>query len=494
MILRERGSNDAGPFSETSLTVMPHLSKDPRAITMEDAARAAIEAALKVGAKFADVRIEDTSTTIIELSNGVTKRSLASRLKGAGIRAFIDGAWAFGQATDLTPGGMRETGESVARLALATRSRVAKQFEIDGPSFQDKVKLKVKKPFQDVTFEEKIAFAKMIDDQARNFDDRIHNTRTIYGDLWTELYIANSLGTSVYLENSLPIVVSITTAKDGASRQRGYKSVSTRGGFEVLGSKKPQHIGEESARLAVALLSSQAAKGGTYDVVMDPILNGVMIHEAFGHASEADNWPAHTTVLEDKVGQSVGPAHLNLTDDPTLPGMRGSFEYDWEGTKTSKRVLVKDGILTELMHSLETAVLLDMEPNGSARAQSFMHSPLPRMSNTFMEPGDWNTDELISDTNEGILLCGFNYGYTDPAKGQFMFQANYGYLIENGETTQLVRDVSMAGQILEVLAKIDAIGEDFSMDSGMCGKSGQSVPSTSGGPHARIREIPVGGA
>ena len=473
---------------------MLRLSKDPEAITMEDAAKAAIEAVLNVGAKFADVRIENTTTTIIELSDGVTKRSLASRLKGAGIRAFIDGAWAFGQATDLTPKGMRETGESVARLALATRSRVAKRFEIDGPSFQDKVKLKVKKPVQDITFEEKIAFAKMIDDQARDFDDRIHNTRTVYGDLWTELYIANSLGTSVHLENSLPRIISITTAKDGANRQRGFKSMGTRGGFEELETEQPQHIGEESAKLAVDLLSSRAAKGGTYDVVMDPILNGVMVHEAFGHASEADNWPAHTTILEDKVGKRVGPEHLNLTDDPTLPGKRGSFEYDWEGTKTRKRTLVKDGILTELMHSLETAVLLNMEPNGSARAQSFMHPPLPRMSNTFMEPGDWDAEELIADTNGGILLCGFNYGYTDPSKGQFMFQANYGYMIENGELTELVRDVSMAGQILEVLAKIDAIGNDFLMESGTCGKSGQAVPDMSGGPHARIREIPVGGA
>ena len=473
---------------------MLRLSKDPEAITMEDAAKAAIEAVLNVGAKFADVRIENTTTTIIEMSDGVTKRSLASRLKGAGIRAFIDGAWAFGQATDLTPKGMRETGESVARLALATRSRVVRRFEIDGPSFQDKVKLKVKRPVQDITFEEKIAFAKMIDDQARDFDDRVHNTRTVYGDLWTELYIANSLGTSVHLENSLPRIISITTAKDGVNRQRGFKSMGTRGGFEGLETERPQHIGEESAKLAVDLLSSQAAKGGTYDVVMDPILNGVMVHEAFGHASEADNWPAHTTILEDKVGKRVGPEHLNLTDDPTLPGKRGSFEYDWEGTKTRKRTLVKDGILTELMHSLETAVLLDMDPNGSARAQSFMHPPLPRMSNTFMEPGDWDAEELISDTNEGILLCGFNYGYTDPSKGQFMFQANYGYLIENGELTELVRDVSMAGQILEVLAKIDAIGNDFSMESGTCGKSGQAVPDMSGGPHARIRKIPVGGA
>ena len=217
------------------------------------------------------------------------------------------------------------------------------------------------------------------------------------------------------------------------------------------------------------------------------------MHEAFGHAAEADNWPAHTTVLEDKVGEVVGPDHLNLSDDPTMVGERGSFAYDWEGTKTSKRHLVKDGVLNELLHSLETASRLDMAPNGSARAQSFMHSPLPRMSNTFMEPGDWDVEEMIQDMGNGIILCGFNYGYTEPAKGQFMFQANYGYIIENGEKTTMIRDVSLAGQILEVLPKIDAIGNDFEMDAGTCGKGGQGVPDMTGGPHARIRSMPVGG-
>ncbi len=122
-----------------------------------------------------------------------------------------------------------------------------------------------------------------------------------------------------------------------------------------------------------------------------------------------------------------------------------------------------------------------------------MHSPLPRMSNTLMEPGDWDVDELIADTGEGILLCSFNYGYTEPSKGQFMFQASHGFLIEKGEIGQMVRDVSLAGQILEVLPKIDAVGKDFKMDAGTCGKNGQMVPDMSGGPHARIRSIPVGG-
>lgn len=462
-------------------------------MSMEELARAALEAAQKAGASFADVRIENTTTTIIEISDGVTKRSMASRLKGAGIRAFTDGAWAFGQTTDLTPSGMRETAVSVAKLALATREKASEKFTIDGPSFSGNSTFKLKLHFDDVAIEDKIAYTKEIDDQARDFDSRIANTRTVYGDLWTELYAANSLGTSVYMENSLPRIISAPTAKDGANRQRAFKSIGTRGGFEEYQKEDTLNLGTSAADFVIRLLESEAVKGGVFDVILDPILNGVMVHEAFGHACEADNWPAHATVLEEKVGKMVGPEHLNISDDPTLPNQRGTFDYDWEGTKTSKHRLVQDGTLVELLHSLETSSRLGMEPNGAARAQSFMSTPLPRMSNTFMEPGDWDVQELIEDTREGLLLCSFNYGYTDPAKGQFMFQANYGYMIEKGELGKMIRDVSLAGQILEILPKVDAIAKDFELEAGTCGKSGQMVPDNSGGPHARIRSIPVGG-
>ncbi|MBE0526137.1 MAG: TldD/PmbA family protein, partial [Candidatus Thorarchaeota archaeon] len=299
---------------------------------MEDLATIAIEAALKAGATFADIRIENTVTTIIEINDGVSKQSMASRLKGAGIRAFIDGAWAFAQTTDLTPAGMRATSESVAKMALATRNRIAEKFEIDGPSFNDRFEYNVKKPFASVSIDEKMSLVKMIDDQARDFDKRITSTRSIYGDMYTELYVSNSLGTNIYAENSIPRIISAPTAKEGPNRQRIFKSLGIRGGFEVMDTIEAQNIGNDAAELVIELLSSVAADGGSYDVIMDPILNGVMTHEAFGHAAEADNWPSHTTVLEDKVGKEVGPEHLSITDDPTLDGKRGSYEYDWEGT------------------------------------------------------------------------------------------------------------------------------------------------------------------
>ncbi len=478
------------PYELKHLNMLRILAKE---ILMEDLAQVAIEAALNNGASFADVRIENTTTTIIEISDGITKQALASKLKGAGIRAFIDGAWAFAQTTDLTAAGMRSTAESVAKMALATKDKVVDKFEIDGPAFKGHQKLSVNKKFDSISIDEKMALVKQIDDQARDFDSRIISTRSVYGEMWTELYVANSLGTSIYAENSIPRIISAPTAKEGGNRQRTLRSISVRGGFEAMEREDAQNLGTTAAELVVALLSSKPAKGGTYDVIMDPILNGVMTHEAFGHATEADNWPAHATVLEEKVGEAVGPDYLSITDDPTLKGMRGSYEYDWEGTQSKKRQLVKNGVLTDLLHSLETASRLGMEPNGAARAQSFMYEPLPRMSNTFMEPGDYDVDELIQDTKSGILLCSFNYGYTQSAKGQFMFQASHGYIIENGEKTQMVRDVSLAGNILEILAKVDAIANDFELDAGSCGKGGQMVPTMTGGPHARIRGVPVGG-
>ncbi len=460
---------------------------------MEDLANAAIAAALDEGVEFVDVRVEDTQTTIIEISDGVTKRSMAAHLKGAGIRAFVDGSWGFSQTTDLTRAGMKKAGASVAKLALATREKVSAHFEIDGPSNKARSPISVKIPFSDIHFEDKIGFAKYIDEQAQSYDDRIANTRTIYGDLQTELYIVNSFGTSVYTENSLPRIISSLTATDGKNRRRASESIGIRSGFEFTESEEAQSIGSSTAELVIDLLSSKAAPGGVFDVVVDPVLNGVMVHEAFGHACEADNWPAHTTVLEDKIGKEVGPEQLNITDNPKLRGKRGSFDFDWEGTPTRKRTLVKDGVLTELLHDLETSSRLEMDVNGAARAQSFMHPPVPRMSNTYMEPGDWDVDELIADTESGILLCRFNYGYTEPAKGQFMFQAGHGYMIEGGELGHMVRDVSIAGHILDILAKVDAIGSDFELDAGNCGKGGQVVPDMSGGPHARIRNVPVGG-
>ncbi len=460
---------------------------------MEDLSQIAIESGLKAGASFVDIRIERTKQTSLDVVNEVSRNTILSTEKGAGIRAFADGSWAFGYTSDITKSGIKKASESITRMALVASKSIEAHFEIEAPSFQGKVEYNAKIPIDETDVEYKIDLVKELSKDIHFFNSRVKSSRVLYKDFYTELFIANSLGTSTYEETGRIIFIPFCTAKDERSTQQANVAIGLTGGLGDISDERMKWLVEEPSRVAVSLLNSKAIPGGIYDIIADPPLNGGMIHEAFGHACEGDSLTGGSSILQNRLGTAVGPEYINLVDDPTLKGHLGSFVYDWEGTRTTRKELVKKGILSEFMHSLDTASRLEMDANGAARAMSFMHPPIPRMSNTFMEPGDWDLDELIEDTKEGIIMCNVDYGYTDSSKGQFMFKAIHGQMIENGERTYVVRDASIAGQILEILSKIDAICNDFFYDAGNCGTQGQMAWVMSGGPHVRFRQVPVGG-
>ncbi|MHA2232348.1 MAG: TldD/PmbA family protein, partial [Candidatus Hodarchaeales archaeon] len=298
----------------------------------------------------------------------------------------------------------------------------------------------------------------------------------------------------VWNEISQIVLLSTAIAKEQNNRQEATKRMGFTAGFEKSIIDQFSGLGQESAEVAIDLLSSTMVKGGTYNVILNPDLTGLLMHEAFGHACEADNLLSHTTILEDQIGTSLGPDYLSISDDPMIPQAFGSFEYDWEGTKTKKRFLVKNGVLSEFLHNLETASVVNAEGNGAARAQDFMFPPVCRMSNTFVEPSDWKYNEMLAETREGLMLCDSVYGYCSPSDGMFTFRTHHGYLIENGEKTGIVRGVSLAGQILDILEKIEAIGNKIFLTPGGCGKWWQYASVALGGPYVRVDSIPVGGA
>lgn len=460
---------------------------------MENLADLAIKTGLDRGMSFVDIRIETTRMTSLEVVKGVTMKTLIANHTGAGIRVFTKGSWAFGHTSDLTTSGIKKAVESLSRMASTTTKWVDMNFEIDAPTFSGKATYKAKGPINKATIEEKIEVAQSIDQQLRHADSRITHTRVLYRDIWTDRYVANSLQTETHQETGQIAITPICTAKESANIQKVAIGYGLSGGLGDISKQAMQDLGTKPAKIAVDLLGSVSLKGGVYDVIADPVLNGAMIHEAFGHACEAGNHTAGSSVLKSKLNSSVGPETISITDDPTLEHHVGSYRYDSEGTPAQKRELVRDGVLSEFLHDLDTAARLKMEPNGAARAMSFMHPPIPRMSNTFMEPGDWSLNELIQDTKHGVLMCDVNYGYADSSKGQFMFQAPYGYQIQDGERTKMVRDVSIAGLITDILWKIDGVSSDFSYDVGNCGTQNQIVLVMSGGPHVRIRQVPVGG-
>ncbi len=460
---------------------------------MEDITNLAIETGLNAGASFVDIRLEYTRKTNLDVVNEVTRNTILATEKGAGIRAFVDGSWAFGYTSDVTKQGIQKAAESIAKMAITASKWAEERYEIEAPSFQDRIEYKAKTPIDETPVDYKIEQAKQLSKDMSQMDTRVKSARIIYRDVYTELYVANSLGTMVKEETGQIVFIPMCTVKDEKSTQQAHLALGLTGGLGDMSDDLMLMLVEEPSRVALSLLDSKAVKGGVYDVIADPALNGAMIHEAFGHACEGDSLTGGSSVLQEKMGTSVGPEHINLFDDPTMKGHVASFVYDWEGTRTKRKQLVKDGVLSEFMHSLDTASRLEMKANGAARAMTFMYPPIPRMSNTFMEPGDWNLEELIEDTKEGIIMCNVNYGYTDSTKGSFMFKSVHGQLIENGERTDIVRDASIAGQILDILPKIDAICNDFFYDAGSCGTQGQMAWVMSGGPHIRLRQVPVGG-
>jgi TldD protein len=460
---------------------------------MENLAELAIKTGLDLGMSFVDIRIETTRMTSFEVVKGVTMKTLIANHTGAGIRAFTKGSWAFGHTSDLTASGIRKAVESLSRMASATAKWVDMDFEIDAPTFSGKAKYRAKGPINNATIEEKLEVAHSIDQQLRQAYSRVTHTRVRYRDVWTDRYVANSLQTETHQETGQITITPICTVKESANIQKAAIAYGLTGGLGDISKQVMHNLGTKPAKIAVDLLDSVSLKGGVYDVIADPVLNGAMIHEAFGHACEAGNHTAGSSVLKGKLNSPVGPETISITDDPTLEHHIGSYKYDSEGTPARKRELVRDGVLSEFLHDLDTAARLEMEPNGAARAMSFMYPPIPRMSNTFMEPGDWDLDELIQDTKHGVLMCNVNYGYANSAKGQFMFQAPYGYQIQDGEKTKMVRDVSIAGLITDILWKIDGVSNDFAYDVGDCGTQNQTVLVMSGGPYVRIRQVPVGG-
>jgi TldD protein len=333
-----------------------------------------------------------------------------------------------------------------------------------------------------------------IEQVARERDDRIVNTRANYRDGAGTTIIANTAGTWIEREAVRCLARLTATAQSGEVRQFASESEAGPGGYEIVDTIEPGQWAGSVADRALSLLDAAPAPAGTFDVIIDPRVCGLLVHEAFGHNAEADAVWAGESILAGREGEQVCSELVSIADDPTLEGLNGSFKYDHEGVPARRHEIVRGGMLRGYLHSLETAARFGMEPNGRARAQSHQDEPLVRMSNTFIEAGDATLDEMMGDTEGGLLLKGGHWGYVFTARGQFTCNVENAWAIENGEPARHFRNASFAGLTLEMLSKVDAVGEEVIFDlGGMCGKGGQSVHVDAGGPYMRIRDVVVGG-
>ncbi|HEX76944.1 MAG TPA: TldD/PmbA family protein [Dehalococcoidia bacterium] len=455
---------------------------------MDESLRHRLSHALtKAQADYAEIRLEESQSTRI-VYRGQELEDISHALSfGGNVRALVRGGWGFicFDGLDELPSKM-ELATAQARLVGKESTR----FVPVEPVVAETAPWLKRDPDAVALAEKK----RLLDE----YNEVIWGTPNIqtsgisYSQARRKVILANSEGS--YIEQSRTDVTLRITAvarKDGQVQQATL-SLGSLGDYEAISGLHGQV--EELARRAVALLNAPQLKGGEYTVVLDPVLAGIFAHEAFGHLSESDFVYENQRLKELMVlGRRFGGQHLNIVDDPTLPGLRGSYEYDDEGTPARKSYLIREGVLVGRLHSRETAAKLGEAPTGHARALDYRHPPLVRMSNTFIEPGQLPFSELIADIKEGVYAKNW-YGGTTSME-MFTFSAGEAYMIRHGQIAELLKPVVLTGNVFTTLANIDAIGNDLEMNQGGgCGKGDQvPLPVSSGSPHIRIRRCVVGG-
>jgi TldD protein len=434
-----------------------------------------------------EVHLEETEATAVSYRGRELETVTRTRDGGGNVRVLVNGGWGFVSFNSLEDMDHRiEQAVERARLAGDGNSEFAQVAPVN-----DKVTIDDEHDPRLISLDEK----KKLLDEYNEAMWSVSGLRTSvigYGDSFRRSILLNSAGSHISQERAdVTLRVNAVAAGDGDVQQSGI-SLGSRGSFNAVRGLHSQVT--ETAEKARALVAAPQAKGGEYTVVLDPVLAGVFVHEAFGHLSEADHIYENPQLREVMVlGREFGGQHLNITDDATLTGLRGGYAFDDEGTPGQKVELIKEGRLNARLHSRETAARMKEAPSGNARAISFRHPPIVRMGNTFIEPGDVTFQQMIGDIQEGIYARNW-YGGTTSME-MFTFSAGEAYMIRNGRVEELIRPVVLSGNVFETLKRIDAIGDDLDMNQGGgCGKGGQSPLAVSNGsPHIRIRQCLVGG-
>ena len=439
-------------------------------------------------ADYIELRLEERDSTVIRYRGKDLEEINQRNSTGGSARALVKGGWGFVSFNETD--NLRQKVELAVEHARLVGRNVSKLAEID--PVVDIVQAVVKNDPTLVPLAERKALLDEYNELLGN-TPKIHTSALMYGDSRRNVTFANSIGS--YIEQSkVDLVFRISAvARDGGDVQQAMLSMGSSGDFSAI--RNIHNKVEEIARKAGELLSAPQAKAGEYTVILDPVLAGVFAHEAFGHLSESDFLYENPQLQEIMVlGRRFGGKHLNITDDPTIPNLRGSYKYDDEGTPTTKNYLIRNGVLEGRLHSRETAAKMGEQPTGNARTIGYRHPPIVRMSNTFIEPGTASFEDLISDIKDGIYAKDWYGGTT--AMEMFTFSAREAYRIHNGKLGELLRPVVLSGNVFTTLENIDAIGSDLDMNQGGgCGKGEQyPLPVSDGGPHTRIQRCLVGGA
>ena len=460
----------------------------------ESALERTLGAALERKADYADLYFEYRSAEALSLEDSIVNRTSKSLSHGVGVRVCAEDRTGYAYSDEVTVDRMRLAAEA-ARAIAHSGGDVPAAVQVGRPVVRHELYELESTPLE-VPLEDRAKLLNEIDRVAREFDPRVKSVMASFAAERKIVMVVNSEGRMAADMQPLCRLSVMVIAEDDKGRQSGSSGGGGRveWSFFFEGDRWREHA-LTAARQAITNLDAVDAPAGEMMVVLGPGWPGILLHEAIGHGLEGDFNRKRTSAFSGRIGERVASEFCTVVDDGTIPNRRGSLNIDDEGTPTSRTVLIEKGILRGYLQDRLNARLMKMEPTGNGRRESFAHSPMPRMTNTFMLPGESTREEIISSVRNGIYAVNFGGGQVDITNGKFVFSASEAYLIEDGKVTRPVKGATLIGNGPDVLTRVTMVGNDLELDPGVgtCGKDGQSVPVGVGLPTIRIDAITVGG-
>lgn len=455
--------------------------------------RKVLKAALEKGGDYADLFFEHSYRNNIGLQDGAVNRASSNIDFGMGVRVLAGDQTGYAYVENVTLDEMLKAARTAARIATstaATKVPVNLTEKSNANNFYS-----IQTSWDEIAVKEKMPFLQKLNDQIFALDKRVHKVMASLGDTTSHILFCNSEGQIYYDYRPMVTLGAVCIMEENDKIENSYAARSFRMGAVFLTDDVITELANEAVNKTAILFQAIKPKGGEMPVVMGAGGSGILLHEAIGHAFEADFNRKNTSIFSDQLNKKVCNEHINVVDDGTIPFNRGSVNVDDEGVNGQKTYIVQEGILTSYLHDRISAKHYGIPSTGNGRRESFRQAPIPRMRATYMEAGNIQEEEMISTVKNGIYAATFTNGQVQIGAGDFTFFVKDGYLIEDGKLTQPIKDINIIGNGPKALADITMVGNNYKMDNGTwtCGKDGQSCPVTCGMPSVLVSKLTVGG-
>ncbi|WP_017193629.1 TldD/PmbA family protein [Vaccinium witches'-broom phytoplasma] len=442
---------------------------------------------LESGADFAELFFEDNIINSLRITGQEVVSLSTDNVFGVGVRLLQGSDEVYGYTNKVDFDNIQKLMTRLKRNFKGPKHTVVPLGE------PQTLKESMKKPFDSMTREEKAKKLIKLSNIMKKQNDKIIQTIVNYQEKEQKILVANTEG--VYQNDVRPYIRCglIAVAKEGEQIQDVYEGPGRSMGLEFFDLIDLEQLAQEVAQRATTLLKAEEMKPQVMTVVLNNGFGGVIFHEACGHPLEATAIAKGLSPFNNKLNQKIASDIVTAYDDGAIEGAWGKLNFDDEGIKTQKNLLIEKGILKSYLVDFRNGRKMKSKPTGSSRRESYKYSPTSRMNSTYIANGTDKPEQIIKDTKYGLYAKSLGGGTVEPATGEFNFVVKEGYLIEDGKLTTLVKGTMLIGYGDDVLLKIDRVGDNLSLGQGMCGSVSGSIPTDVGQPTIRVQEMVVGG-